>query len=94
MTIENLGDANIAQSSWFLQVNVAGPLGLVPADLTVWFGAYPCAFTGTTSLEKQMTNIAINAIGAGASLIVVFTWTFKTTAPVGDYAVSIYAGLV
>jgi len=94
LTIENLGDADIAPSSWFLQVNVAGPLGLVPADLTVWFGAYPCAFTGTTSLEKQMTNIAINAIGAGASLIVVFTWTFKTTAPVGDYAVSIYAGLV
>ena len=94
MTIENLGDTTIALDTWFLQVNVEGPAGLVPADLQVWFGVYPCAFTGTTSLEKQMTNIAINAIGAGASLIVVFTWTFKTTAPVGDYAVSIYAGLV
>jgi len=94
LTIENLGDADIAPSSWFLQVNVAGPLGLVPADLTVWFGAYPCAFTGTTSLEKQMTNLALIQLPASGSVTFDFTWTFKTTAPVGDYAVSIYAGLV
>ena len=94
MTIENLGETPIAPNTWFLQVNVAGPLGLVGADLMVWFGAYPCAFTGTTNLEKQMTNLALLQIPAGASITFDFTWTFKTTAPVGDYDVSIYAGLV
>jgi hypothetical protein len=91
LQIENLGDVTIIGDTWFLEITVNGPVGLVPADVVMLIDGDPVALLGTTDLSATVPMLS--GVPALSSISLPFSWTFQITAIIGVYDISIYAGI-
>jgi len=91
LAIENLGDAAIASDDYYLQIEIVGQAGCVPADMVLIIQGDTITLTGTGTLTA--TYDVGMVLSAGATVNQVFEFEFLVTAPLGIYDVSIYAGI-
>ena len=92
--MHNLGDDVIVATGWFLIVEIAGPVGLTSADVQFYINAVAPSWDGETgTIIATLAGISLGALQPAEDNPYSFSFTFKTTAPVGDYSFTIFAGI-